>query len=87
MHRMVGAVGAGHESLHRLGILCAEIKDVPDLDAARRHPFVGRQRLVGCHVVFLRGRGVERGPFVDDRLQAADVGEIDVGAWNLEVRA
>src|SRR6202171_2743840 len=70
MHRLVGTIGAGHKSLHRLGIFGAEIKDMPDLDAARRHPLVGRQRLVGGNVVLLRGRSVERSPLVDDRLQA-----------------
>jgi hypothetical protein len=42
---------------------------VADLDAARRQPFALGDLLERRLVVHLVGRGVERGPFVDDRLQ------------------
>ena len=77
--------GPATTRLHRLGILGAEIEDVADLDAARRDLLVGRQRAEGRRVVLLGGRGVERGPLVDDRLQAGDIVEIDVRARHREV--
>ena len=85
MDRMLDAVGAGDHRLHRLGILGAEIEDVADLDAARRDLLVRRQSGEGRRVVLLGGRGVERGPFVDDRLQAGDVVEIHVLAGHREI--
>ena len=51
----------------------------------RADTLVGRQSLVGRGVMLLRGRGIERGPFVDDGLQAADMVEIDIGAGHVEV--
>ncbi len=85
MDRMLGAVGAGDHRLHRRGILGAEIEDVADLDAARGDLLVRRQPGEGGRVVLLGGRGIERGPAVDDALQAGDVVEIHVLARHLEI--
>ena len=76
--RFLDAVRAADHGLHRLGVFGAEIEDVPDLDAARRHLLVGRDRAESGGVVLLGGRGVERRPFVDMRLQTSNVIEVHV---------
>ena len=38
MDRDLGAVGARHQRLHRIGIFGAEIEDLADLDAPGVHP-------------------------------------------------
>ena len=77
--------GPGHHRLHRLGVFGAEIEDVADLDAARATLLVLRQRRERGRVVLLGGRGIERGPLVDDRLQAGDVVEIDAAPGTVEI--
>ena len=65
--RPLDPVGAGHHRLHRLGILGAEIEDLPDLDAARVQPLVRRNLALEARgVVHVLGRGIERGPLADD---------------------
>ena len=75
MDGMLGAVRAGDLGAHRLGVLGAEVEDVADLDAARGDAPLLRQRGEGGLVVLLVGRGVGRGPALDDRRQVgAEVG-------------
>ncbi len=76
VHRDVLAVGTGHRRLHRLGILGAEIEDVPYLDAARRELVLGvDRRPEGRLVRHLVGGCEERGPVLEDRRQVlAEVG-------------
>ena len=80
MHRRLAASAGGDHRLHRLGIFGAEIENVADLDAARRHLLVGGDFPKRRGVVHVGRGGVLRRPFVDDRLQAFDVVEIHVGA-------
>ena len=70
------AVGADHDRAHRLGILGAEIEDLPDLDAAALHPTVLRDGREGLRVVALVGAGIGGGPVVADRLDRGPVGEV-----------
>ena len=85
MDRALDAVGAGDLGAHRLGILGAEVEDVPDLDAARGHLLVARHLGEGGRLVHLGGGGVERGPAVDGALQRRDVLEIGGDRRDLEV--
>mgnify|MGYP003693559647 CR=1 FL=1 len=68
MDRHLGAVGAGDQRLHRIGIFGAEIEDLADLDAAGVHPLViGHLALEARGVMDVFGCGIDRGPLLDDR--------------------
>ena len=83
MDGLLGAVRPGDARPHRLGILGAEIEDVADLDAARGDAPLLRQRREGGRVVLLVGRGVGRGPALDDRREVG--AEIGVLARHVEL--
>ena len=68
MDRHVDAVGAGHHRLHGVGIFGAEIEDLADLDAPCVHPLLGGHlALVTRGIMDVFGRGIDRGPLLDDR--------------------
>src|SRR6185503_4039840 len=84
VYRLLHPVGPGDERLHRRRIFGAEIEDVTDLDTARRNALLGRELGETFRLVLVRGGGVKRSPFVDDRLQTGDVVEINVRARDFE---
>src|SRR5437660_202222 len=85
MNRHLGAIGAGDGGLHRVGIFGAEVEDLTDFDAPGMNPLVARHlALEAGGVVYVFGRGVDRGPLLDDRREVAVVVDVLVGYRQIE---
>src|SRR5215475_12406561 len=85
MDRHFGAIGAGNQGLHRVGIFGAEIEDLADLDAPRVQLPVGRHlALEARRIMHVLGCGIDRGPLLDDRREIAVVIHIIGRDWQIE---
>ncbi|OIQ76904.1 hypothetical protein GALL_414110 [mine drainage metagenome] len=66
LDRNAAAVGGDDGGAHRLGILGAEVKDLPNLDTTRHFATLFRDRVEQRLVVGLVSAGVKRGEFLAD---------------------
>ena len=85
MNRHLGAIGAGDGGLHRVGIFGAEVEDLTDFDAPGMNPLVARYLALEARgIVYVFGRGVDRGPPLNDRRQVAIVVDVLAGYRQIE---
>src|SRR5215208_3149825 len=70
MDRRLGAIGTRYRGFHGVRILGSEVEDLSDLDAPRLYFVFGAYfALKASSIVDVVGRGVDRSPLLDDRVE------------------